>query len=74
MLRLLTSGRPAATDVTGAIVDLEPGSPLKALAAVAAIIAVAMQLGLARPAREMRTTAEPTLIVVPDDVGTVKRP
>ena len=38
-------------------VNLEPSCPLKALAAVAAIIALAFQLGLAGPARGHDRTA-----------------
>ena len=40
-------------------VNLEPSSPLKALAAVAAIIALAFQLGLAGPARGQGSHAAP---------------
>lgn len=54
--------------------NLEPSSPLKALAAVAAIIALATQFGLAGPAREPRATADPVLIIVPKTVGDANLP
>ena len=41
--------------------NLEPGSPLKALAAVAAIIALAMQFGLADPPDRQGPAARPVL-------------
>lgn len=42
--------------------NLEPSSPLKALAAVAAIIALAMQFGLAGPARRHDTPTPPRAV------------